>query len=204
MGLPILFGAVVLLVSATLLLGANITALRDNLTSIDHSQRVLTELAKLEAALLSDEMTVRGYALTKDPRFIAFQNSEQTRCRVSLAALDALMSKESGRADDYRKISSDIRWHIGKFGSLLAPGKDATQTVSAAILDPVVRANMRSTRDGIRYLREAEIRDLSRRQTDLANQLIRAFFLAVGIIIAAFVLGAVGMWAALLKTPQQK
>lgn len=202
LGLPTLFGAVVLLVSATLLLAANISALRGNLAWMDHSQRVLTNLDTLEAAVLSEELTVRGYALTGDARFIGFQQNERARSRQALAALKTLALIEHSRAAEFDAVRQNSSKHLELFGNLAITGPDRAAVVARAILDPGVRENMRQTRRAMETLRTAEITDLGVRQRDITNQLVRAFFLAVGIVIAAFVLGGVGVWAAQLKAPQ--
>ena len=75
MGVPILFGAAVLLVSATLLLSANISALRGNLSRIALSQNVLTQIADIESGMLGNELTVRGYALTGHPSFLGLEKA---------------------------------------------------------------------------------------------------------------------------------
>lgn len=201
MGVPILFGAVVLLVSATLLLGANISALRASLNWMDHSQKVLVELSKLEGAVLSNEMTVRGLALTQDKRFVEFHQREAQRSREALTALHMLMLKEPYRKAQFDGVEKSIEQHLAIFGNLVEPGLNTPKSVAEAILDPDVRENMRLVRTGIAQLRDAESRDLSDRLHDVTNQLLRAFFLAVGIIISAFVFGGFGVWAAQLKGP---
>lgn len=204
LGLPTLFGAVVLLVSATLMLGANVSALRGNLASMDHAQRVLTNLDQLEASVLSEEMTVRGYALTGDARFLEYQQNERNRSRMSLAELKKLETAEGSRAAEFAAVERSTSQHREIFGSLPLNGPDRATVVARAIVDDGIRANMRATRRTMETLRTAELSDLSARQHDITNQLERAFFLAVGIIIAAFLLGGVGVWAALLKAPQNR
>ena len=202
MGLPILFGAIVLLVSATLLLGVNISALRGNLDRMDHSQKVLNEIADLETGILGEEMIVRGYALTGDASFLRMQKSGERRRDIARNALLRLMAAEPQRAEQFRQVMLDVARHVEIFGKLSGIGPDRAQIVARAIVNPDVRSNMRRTRDGLAALRSQELRDLSAHQRDITNQLSRAFLLAMGIIIAAFLLGGVGVWTAQLKPPQ--
>lgn len=204
LGLPTLFGAVVLLVSATLLLGANIAALRGNLAWMEHSQAALTHVATLEATVLSEEMTVRGYALTGDERFLKYQKGQRARCVQALEALNRLSSADRRRAKEFAAVDQNVRAHLDLFGKLPIQGPDRAAVVARAIVDPAVRQNMSKTRNAMEALRAAALNDLGERQRDITNQLARAFFMAVGIIIAAFVLGGVGVWAAQLKAPQQR
>ncbi|MDR3528091.1 MAG: CHASE3 domain-containing protein [Rhizomicrobium sp.] len=201
LGLPTLFGAVVLLGSATLLLFANVSALRGSLHSMEHSQRVLLRLADLEAAILSNEMTVRGYALTGDARFIRFQKQELAKCEAARTELLRLSTEEPLRAADYRTVMQDVSVNIATFAKLNGDGPDKAQIVARAIVDPATRATMQKARAGLTALRTQEIRDLGERQRLMADQITRAFLLAAGIILAAFVLGGIGVWAAQLQSP---
>ena len=201
LGLPTLFGAIVLLGSATLLLFANVSALRGSLHSMEHSQHVLLRLADLEAALLSNEMTVRGYALTGDPRFIRYQKAELAKCDDARSELLRLSAEEPQHATDYRNVMQDVSVNIATFAKLNGDGPDKAQIVVRAILDPTTRATMRKARAGLTALRTQEIRDLGERQRLMADQITRAFLLAAGIILAAFVLGGIGVWAARLQSP---
>lgn len=204
LGLPTLFGAVVLLVSATLLLAANVSALRGNLAWMDHSQKVLSNLDVLEAAVLSEELTVRGYALTDDARFLEYQENERARSRKAMGELQRLAAIDPRRANEFQAVVRSSRDHLDIFGSLAIRGADRAAVVAKAIVDPKVRENMRATRTSMEALRAGELSDLGARQRDITNQLARAFFLAIGIIIAAFLLGGIGVWAAQLKAPQHR
>ena len=202
MGLPILFGAVVLLVSATMLLGANISALHGNLERIDHSQQVVYQISRLEVERLGLELAVRGYALTGDKLLLQIQHEGDVRRNAALANMERLIATEPTRAPQYRKLMQDIRNHAAVFDRLTEPGPDRAGTVARAILDPKLRAMKYGIRDELVTLRSAEMRDLGARQRDITNQLARAFFLALGIILAAFLLGGIGVWAVQIKVPK--
>lgn len=201
LGLPTLFGAVVLLGSATLLLFANITALKANLRSMEHSQKVLTQIAELETGILGDELTVRGYALTGDPQFLYYQKRERGKANKAMAELLRLSADEPEHASEYQRVMQDVAWHGDAFQKLSGSGPDKSQVVARAIVDPTIRANMKKTRLGLAALRNQELQDLGDRQRQMTDQISRAFFLAVGIILAAFGLGGVGVWAARLQGP---
>jgi CHASE3 domain sensor protein len=198
-----MFGAIVLLVSATLLLGANVSALRASLARMDHAQKVLNTISGLETGLLGEEMIVRGYALTGDASFLRMQKIGAQNRETAREELASLMASEPQRAAQVRQVMHDIARHVEIFGSLSGKGPDKAAEVARAIVDPGVRDNMRSVRRGLRQLRAAELDELSSHQRDITGQLGRAFSLAVGIIITAFVLGGIGMWAAQLKGPQK-
>jgi CHASE3 domain sensor protein len=203
LGLPTLFGAAVLLVSATLLLGANVSALRGNLAWMDHSQQVLNQIDALETTILGDELSVRGYALTGDLRFRKFQQLERARSYNALAELQRLWKAEAYRNTAFRAVERDIERHLVTFGKLGEVRADSAQAVAHAIVDPDTRANMKRVRNGLAALRGAEMRDFAARQRVITNQLARAFLLSVGIILAAFLLGGIGVWAALINGPKR-
>jgi len=94
-----------------------------------------------------------------------------------------------------------VAWHMTFFGKLSGAGPDKAQSVASAIVDPVIRANMRKTRDGLAALRKQEMQDLGDRQRLMADQITRAFVVAAGLIVVAFVLGGIGVWAARLPMP---
>jgi CHASE3 domain sensor protein len=203
LGLPTMFGAIVLLVSATLLLGANISALRANLAQIAHAQQVLNKISELETGLLGEEMIVRGYALTGDSSFLRMQNSGAHNREIACIELARLMASNPQRADMFQQVMRDVAKHVEIFSGLNGLGPDKAAVVARAIVDPQVRANMRNVRRGLRQLRTAELNDLGARQRDVTEQLGKAFSLAIGIIVTAFVLGGIGIWAAQFAHPQK-
>lgn len=193
LGLPTIFGAIVLFASATLLLGVNVSALRDNLKWMEHTQKVMMRMADVETGILGDELTVRGYALTGDKRFLLFQELERAKSLKAANELTALTATEPEHAAQFRQIRRDFDRHMQIFGNLTGKGP---AIVAKAIVDPEIRANMKLTRNGLAALRAAEVHDLGERQREMTQQISRAFVLAVGIIIAAFMLGGFGLVAA--------
>jgi CHASE3 domain sensor protein len=196
LGLPTIFGAIVLFASATLLLGANVAALRDNLKWMEHAQKVLMCMADVETGVLGDELTVRGYALTGDERFLHFQKLERAKSLKAANELTALTATEPNHAEHFRKVRRDFDRHMQIFGELTGKGPEI---VSKAIVDPQIRANMKRTRNGLAALRAEEVRDLGERQREMTTQISRAFLLAFAIVVAAFLLGGFGLVIAQLR-----
>jgi CHASE3 domain sensor protein len=196
LGMPILFGAVVLLVSATLMLGANISALRGNLASMDHSQQMLAQISQLELERLGLELTVRGYALTGDKLFQKIQSEVDGRRETALARMDRLVRENPAHAPQYNKLMADLRTHAATFDGMMQLGPDRAALVAKVIVDPEMRVWKYRIRDDLAHLRALELGDIADHQRDITSQLFRAFFLAVAIIVAAFLLGGFGVWAA--------
>lgn len=193
--MPILFGAIVLLVSATLMLGVNISALRGSLDGMEHSQQVLNNVATLENGLMGYELTVRGYALTGDPSFISMQKAGAARRQKAIANLTRLVTHDSDHVGALHSALAGIERHTATYEKLAGTGASQVAIVAKTILDPAVRANTLRTRTSLAYLRDTEMRKLADRQRDITSQLFRAFFLAITIIVAAFLLGGIGVWA---------
>jgi CHASE3 domain. len=203
MGLPTLFGAIVLLGSAALLLFANVTALHSNMDAIRLSQKVLAQVANLETGIQGEELAIRGYALTGDGRFLDFQDYHRKQTEDALTVLQPLMASDPRRAAQYRQVSGSVKAHLEIFGKLRGNGPDRASVVAKAIVDPPLRRNMQDVREELSALRETEVNYLGSREGQMTNQITRAFELAIGIMVAAFVLGGLGVWIARLQFPQR-
>ncbi len=195
LGLPIIFGAAVLFVSATLLLGVNISALQNNLTLLQHCQDVLRNVTVLETAIMGDEMTVRGYALTGDKRFLRYQDSEHDKAVQAMRELDRLTASESEHAKLTGQIHNDVVRHLAIFKELKGSG---AALVAKAAIDPNIRATTARARHGLDVLRSQEQDKLAERQREMTAQISRAYFLSIGIILAAVLLGGFGLLASQL------
>jgi CHASE3 domain sensor protein len=201
LGLPALFGAAVLFFSATLLLGVNISAMRANLTWIEHAQNILLEISIAEAGVVGDELTVRSYALTGDPRFLRYQTAERNKLTKSIARLKTLAAVEPREAERMRKIHGYVLEHMALYASITGMGPDKASIVGKVINDDSKRKIMFTLRGALALYRADEMRILSERQRNLTQQLSQAFVLAIGIIVAAFVLGGVGLLISRVARP---
>ena len=194
LGLPALFGAAVLFFSATMLLGANISAMRGNLAWIQHTQTILLEISVAEAGVVGDELTVRSYALTGDPRFLKYQINERSKLAKSVARLESLSATDPGGAERMRKIHGYVLEHMALYASITGMGPDKASIVGAVINDNSKRKIMFTLRGALASYRADEMRILGEHEQLLTAQLSRAFLLAMGIIVVAFVLGGVGLF----------
>jgi CHASE3 domain sensor protein len=204
LGQPALFGAVVLLFSATLLLGTNISAMRGNMVWIAHTQKVLQQISLLESSLAGEQLTVRSYALTGDKRFLAYQKKSRANVVGALDELTRQTAVDPFAAERMKRIRTAVAAHLNQFGSLSGTGPDRAVLVAAAILDPARRAVVRRARTEVASFRAGEVHLLGDRQDVLTQQLSHAFFLAVGIIVAAFLLGGLGLVAVQFHSPGKR
>jgi CHASE3 domain sensor protein len=201
LGLPALFGAAVLFFSATMLLGVNISAMRNNLAWIQHTQNILREISTAEFGIVGDELTVRSYALTGDSRFLQYQKMERKRLLDAVARLEKLAAMEPGGAARMRAIRQSVLKHMDLYMGITGLGPDKATVVANVINDDVKRKVMFASRGALAAYRADEVRILGERQENLTKQLSQAFFLAIGIIVAAFALGGLGLLMAQFRIP---
>lgn len=203
LGLPTLFGAAVLLFSATMLLSVNISAMQDNVGWIQNIQKILLVISDAEAGVVGEQLTVRSYALTGDERFLGFQTIERTKLDRAMAKLETLAAVEPGGRARVHAIHQLVDRHTALWESLRGFGPDRAALVGQAIQDKNKRMIMLGTRKVLADYRADEVRSLGERQEQLTQQLSRAFVLGIGIIIAAFVLGGVGLIAGQFRIPSR-
>lgn len=201
LGLPILFGAAVLLFSATMLLGVNISAMQSNVAWIQNIQKILLVISDAEAGVVGEQLTVRSFALTGDTRFLVYQDAERTKLINAMHKLEALAAVEPGSQVRIRQIRKLVDQHMALWAGLRGTGPDRAAVLGLAIEDENNRKIMLGTRKVLADYRAGEVRSLGERQEQLTHQLSRAFVLGIGIIIAAFVLGGLGLVAGQFRIP---
>ncbi len=204
LGLPNVFGAVVLFFSATMLLSVNITAMRSNADWIQNTQQILLAVGDAEAGVVGEQLTVRSYALTGDRRFLRFQDNERSKLVKAMNRLATLAAAEPGSRLRVERIRRRVDEHMALWEGLKGIGPDRASVVARAIVDPKNRLIMLGTRKALADYRAAEVLALGERQSRLTRQLSQSFALALGIIAAAFVLGGVGLVAGQFRIPLRR
>jgi len=193
LGAPVLMGAAVLFASAVLLLGVNVAAMRSNLGWIEHTQRTLGAISAAEAGVVGIELTVRSYALTGDPRFLLFQRNERVKLETAMNELAGLAAADPQLAQRFGRIRQLVGGHLAVYARLTGLGPDRAREVGLAINDNTKRKVTSLARTALADLRLDEVQVLGERQAALTQQISRAFVLGVGIIVAAMVLGGLGL-----------
>jgi CHASE3 domain sensor protein len=192
-GTPTLIGSVVLLICALLLLGANVSALRNSFTWVQRTDDVLVQLSEVETRLVANELTVRGFALTDDPVFLTYQKSEQDQMAAAMVKLTTLIAEEPSQASRFAVLRGLVDKRLTHFAYLTSLGPSHAQDVAVAIRDPQKRAVMRAARAQVITMRNEELKLLANRQAAVAQQSTRAYQLAIGIVLMAFVFGGLGL-----------
>lgn len=204
LGWPILFGAAVLLFSATMLLGVNITSVQRSVAWIEHNQQIQLAVSEAEAGVVGEQLTVRSYALTGNPRFLFFQDVERRKTVAAMKTIAALAASDAADAAEVAKLRKLVNDHVALWQRLRGIGPDRAQILGKAIDDDKLRVVMLGTRKALADYRAVKVRAISARQEALTRDLRRAFFLSAGIIVAAFLLGAAGVAAAQFRIPLWK
>lgn len=190
---PTLVGAVALLISAVILLGANVSVMRRNFDWVQQADDVLLQISAVESGVIGDELSVRGYALTDDPQFLAYQRANRRSAANSMKKLGALVASDGSQAARYRQLQRIIARHADIFGTLTSLGPGHALAVASAIVDKGNRAVMDEMRAQIASFRADELLLLKERQAAAAEQASRSYATAMVIVVAAFLLGALGV-----------
>ena len=191
-GTPTLIGSVVLLICALLLLGANVSALRNSFAWVQRTDDTLLRMSDVEVHVVNDDLAMRGYTLNGDPSFVTYQKMEQQKAEDAMKRLAALLSGEASQAKRFAEVRRLTEQRLALFANLMDLGPGHQQEVGAAVLGPENRTVMRAARAEMAVLRAEELKLLANRQAAVAEQSTRAYELAIGIVILAFVFGALG------------
>jgi len=192
-GGQILVVAVVLLLSAVLLLGVNVTKLQESFAWVQETDDELIQIAEVDKRLVGNELTVRGYALTDDPVFLTYHQDEDRQMNVAIGKLGKLLADDPNLTQDFAELRGLVKQRLDLFSSLIALGPGHAQEVAAAIRNPKYREVMRAARAKVEKLRNLNLKQLAVQQAAAAQQVKSTYRLAIGIVVLAFVFGALGL-----------
>ena len=197
-GMQILIVAVVLLLSAVLLLGVNVTKLQESFAWVQETDDELIQISEVDKRLVGNELTVRGYALTDDPVFLTYHSDEERQMNAAIAKLGVLLADDPDMTQDFAELRSLVKQRLDLFAHLINLGPGHAQDVAASIRDPKYRAIMRAARAKVEEMRGLELKQLAEQQAVAAQQAKSTYRLAIGIVVLSFVFGALGLAFALV------
>jgi CHASE3 domain sensor protein len=197
-GMQILIVAVVLLLSAVLLLGVNVTKLQESFAWVQETNNELIQISEVDKRLVGNELTVRGYALTDDPIFLTYRQDESRQMNAAIAKLGVLLADDPDMTQDFAELRSLVKQRLDLFTYLINLGPGHAQDVAASIRDPKYRAIMRAARAKVEEMRGLELKQLAEQQAAAAQQAKSTYRLAIGIVVLSFVFGALGLAFALI------
>ena len=191
-GLPMLIAAVVLFAAALAMLGANVSAVRASYRSVQRSNSILLELAEINTLVMGVDMTVRGYALTDNPKFLDYHADNRRRLGYAIENLASFVAVEPEQSVRMAELRALVAKHEAVFSQLSSLGPGHAKDVAAAISDPEKRKVRYAVQDLLKTIHNDEVKLLATRQQVAERQVSYTFNLAVGIIAFAFLAGMAG------------
>lgn len=192
-GTQIIAVAVVFLLAAMLLLSVNVTRLQESFDWVQRSDDVLLQLSEVEARLIGNELTLRGYALTDDPRFVLYHEHEDQVMWAAMHRLQVTVGDEPEHKERYARLHAVLTKRSQAVLQLFALGPGHDRDVAAAIIDKQYRNVLFEARAKIADFRADELRVLAERQSATARQARHTYAVAFTIVMFAFVFGALGI-----------
>jgi CHASE3 domain sensor protein len=193
LGTPMLTGSVALLICGVLLLGMNVSALRQSFAWVQRSDDILIAVSDIKTHVVGNELTVRGYALTDDPIFLRYQKSELHALAENMGKLSRLMADDPTQQSRFVQLKAVVGRHTALFTHLTALGPGRATDVAYAIIDKDNRTVMNNARAALDKLRAIELAILARRQQTTELEVSRTYAMTVGIVVLAFGLGVIGI-----------
>jgi CHASE3 domain sensor protein len=192
LGGQILVVAGMLLMSSVLLLGMNVSGLQKSFGWVQETDDELIQLSEVEKQLVTMELSVRGYALTADGVFLRYIATERRQLDAAMKDLARSMANDPGPMKiAMGRLQELVGKRVRQLSNLAAPG--STAQVADAIRSSDYRDTMRRTRAQLAEMRSSELMELSDRQASASLQARQSFGLAVGMVLLAFLCGAVGL-----------
>ncbi len=191
-GAPMLITAVALLVSAMVMLWANVSALRESYGWVQRSNSTLLDIAEINTLVMGIDMTVRGYALTGNPDFRRYEADNRNRLDIAIDKLASFASNDPRRLPSIIKLRVLVAKQESLFSQLLDLGPGHANDVAAAIVDPQKRRIRYAVQNTLTAIHNDEMNLLAERQSTVESQVSHTFYLALGIVALAFMAGAVG------------
>ena len=192
-GSSALFAAVVLLLSGMILLGINVSTMRKNFEWVQQTDDVLQQISTLESGVTGVELTVRGYALTDDTRFLVFQRNNLHIIELAADKLAGLIAHSPSQLSQFAALRQTVDVHCQLFTALTGLGPGHAREVAAAIVNRKYRDVMDKLRGQLSAFRQEERQLLVQRQETATAQASRTYDIAIGIVLTAFVLGVLGI-----------
>jgi len=193
LGTPMLTGSVVLLICGVLLLGVNVSVLRQSFAWVQRSDDILLTVSDIKTNVAGNELTVRGYALTDDPIFLSYQKNELRALAENMGKLSRLMADDPAQQSRFVQLKAVVGRRTALFTHLTALGPGHAADVAFAMVFEQTRTVMRAGRGALDALRGAELKILAERQQASERQASRTYAITVAIVILAFGLGVIGI-----------
>lgn len=190
--------SVFLLFALGIVISVNVATLRSRLAWTQHTNDVLLQLSSVQQSLVRMESNLRAYGLTGDTRHIDVWPALTKEARARLEKLGTLVADNPDQAQRFAALRPRIDNRIDRWSYIVEMGirnngATITQDMRSELARDVVNRPMRSISAGLTDFRAVETRLLQERQRLADRQTIWLTYLSFMIVIAAPVLGALGL-----------
>lgn len=191
-GISALFAAVVLFVAAMVMLNQNVVQLRESIAVAEHAHRVQKRIDDVNVLTNNVEMTVRGYALTGDARFLARHRKTHDALLAAVNELDGLTLDEPALRPAFLGVRQAVDLHETLYGSLIGHGPNEQAIVAEAITNPAKRRFREMIMTNLTALERTEA-ELAAASNDAAERDVRQTNMtALAVAAFAFLCGIAG------------
>jgi CHASE3 domain sensor protein len=190
LGIAGLLTAVVLFASGMVLLGANLSQLRETYARVQNANATLLELSAVHTEVLQIELTIRGYLLSGDPTFLGWGDKNREQLEQSMNHLGQLYAGDPQHAGDIGKLRAVLAEYRAKFADIAQTPRDQATARVVTLARANVRAPLVRTLAAMQAVEKKHLAE----QVQMADEKVRgANFLGFGIIGLAVLVGALGL-----------
>lgn len=191
-GISALFAAMVLFITAMVMLDQNVSQVRTSFSSVERAYQVQKQIDAVNNRMAGVEMTVRGYALTGDPAFIERHQRSHAYVDAAIADLGRLIGSDTALEADYAALKLAVGRHEDLYGSLIGIGPDRQALVAQAITDPNKRAIQKAAIDALNRIEATELRLMAERRAKVEDGARMTYGIALAVAALAFLTGTLG------------
>lgn len=191
-GISALFAAMVLFITAMVMLDQNVSQVRTSFSWVERAYQVQKQIDAVNNRMAGVEMTVRGYALTGDPAFIQRHQRSHAYVVKGLVELGRLIGNEPALKADYAALKLAVGKHETLYGALIGLGPDRQALVAQAITDPEKRAIQKAAIDALNRIEATELRLMAERRAKIEEGARLTYGIALSVASLAFLTGTLG------------
>jgi CHASE3 domain sensor protein len=192
LGLPALVASLVLFVSAMGLLSTNISEMRTGYARVRETNEALLQIAMVNADILRIEMSVRGYALSGDASYLAWQGMAEQALQNRLATLEKTVADDPGQRREIETLKSLVAAHWAHFNAMAKLVPVDRNRMVAQMVDYSKKVKRRPIEDLLVTIRTTEARRLAEEENDAERRVVVGYRYAAGIAMIALLLGGLG------------
>lgn len=196
-GVSALFAAVVLFVAAMVMLNQNVVQLRRSFDWVERAHVIQKRIDDVNNSMNSVEMTVRGFALTGDLRFLERYKKMHAVLMGAVKDLDDLAMVETALRPAIKALQTAVDGHEALYGTLIGHGPAEQAIVAEAITNPSKRLFSAKANNVLSRMEHMERRLFEARYAEAEREAAVTYRVAIGIAGLAFLTGTLGFALAL-------